>query len=294
VVTNIEHVGSTAVPGLAAKPIIDMLVGVRSLSEAKSSCLEPLQALGYTYIPEYESWLPGDMLFRKGVPGPWTHHVHVIEPSSPRWEEYILIRDYLRRHPEIADAYANLKKALALVFDDDIAGYRNRQASLPPCRDSKGTGRKWTNPRHALLDVYVVRVGLVWPSLRIRSSCRSVPADSEEDRMAGTQTRTHGRTPADPPVLRTAVPTWRRTPSVRSSQPVGPSRDRRTEWQPSSRSSSKQADGTPADPATLKAAVPDWRPGDTIPPGRDKTLRVIEIRPGGDPDEDPVRVITLA
>jgi GrpB-like predicted nucleotidyltransferase (UPF0157 family) len=123
VVTNIEHVGSTAVPGLAAKPIIDMLVGVRSLSEAKSSCLEPLQALGYTYIPEYESWLPGEMLFRKGVPGPWTHHVHVIEPSSPRWEEYILIRDYLRRHPEIAHAYANLKKAL--VFDDDIAGYRN-------------------------------------------------------------------------------------------------------------------------------------------------------------------------
>jgi GrpB-like predicted nucleotidyltransferase (UPF0157 family) len=47
------------------------------------------------------------------------------EPSSPRWDEYTQLRDYLRRHPEIAGAYANLKKALALVFDDDIAGYRN-------------------------------------------------------------------------------------------------------------------------------------------------------------------------
>ena len=52
-------------------------------------------------------------------------------------------------------------------------------------------------------------------------------------------------------------------------------------------------DGTPADPATLKVAVPDWRPGDTIPPGREKTLRVIEIRPGGDPDDDPVLVVEL-
>jgi len=48
-----------------------------------------------------------------------------MEPSSPRWEEFILIRDYLRRHGEVASAYGNLKKALAVVFDVDIAGYRN-------------------------------------------------------------------------------------------------------------------------------------------------------------------------
>ncbi len=76
-------------------------------------------------MAEYESWLPGEMLFRKGVPGPWTHHVHLMEASSPRWEEFILIRDYLRGHAQIASAYGNLKRALALVFDDDIAGYRN-------------------------------------------------------------------------------------------------------------------------------------------------------------------------
>lgn len=124
-VIAIEHIGSTAVPGLAAKPIIDLLVGVRSLAEARSSCRERLEALGYAYIAEYESWLPGELLFRKGVPGPWTHHAHLLEPSGPRWDEYVQLRDYLRRHPEIAAAYAELKKALALVFGDDIARYRD-------------------------------------------------------------------------------------------------------------------------------------------------------------------------
>ena len=49
----------------------------------------------------------------------------MMEPANPRWEGFILFRDYLRRHPEIVGAYANVKKALALVFDEDIAGYRN-------------------------------------------------------------------------------------------------------------------------------------------------------------------------
>jgi GrpB-like predicted nucleotidyltransferase (UPF0157 family) len=128
IVVTVEHVGSTAVPGLAAKPIIDLLVGVRSLPEARVRCVEPLQALRYRYMAEYESWLPNEMLFRKGVPGPWTHHVHLMEPTCSRWEEFTLIRDYLRHHQEVASAYADLKRALALVFDDDIAGYRNAKA----------------------------------------------------------------------------------------------------------------------------------------------------------------------
>ena len=51
--------------------------------------------------------------------------MHVMEPTNPRWGTFVLFRDYLRRHPEIVDAYAHLKKALAVVFDADIAGYRN-------------------------------------------------------------------------------------------------------------------------------------------------------------------------
>jgi hypothetical protein len=73
---TIEHVGSTAVPGLPSKPIIDLLVGVRSLEEARERCIDPIEALGYDYIPEYALWLPGELFFREGSPGPWTHHVH--------------------------------------------------------------------------------------------------------------------------------------------------------------------------------------------------------------------------
>ncbi|WP_353641031.1 GrpB family protein [Mesorhizobium sp. WSM2239] len=124
-VLTIEHMGSTAVPGLAAKPIVDLLVGVRNLAGVRSRCIEPLQALGYTYIPEYESWLPDELFFRKGVPGPWTHHVHVMEPANPRWDAFLSFRDYLRAHPDAASAYGDLKKSLAVAFKDDIAGYRN-------------------------------------------------------------------------------------------------------------------------------------------------------------------------
>ena len=142
IVITIEHIGSTAVPGLAAKPIIDLLVGVRSLDEARSSCLEPMQALGYTYIAEYDSWLPDEMLFRKGVPGPWTHHAHVTEPAGSRWDEYLQLRNYLRRHPETARAYADLKRALALEFEDDIAGYRNAKRRFVHAVIAKASAEK--------------------------------------------------------------------------------------------------------------------------------------------------------
>ena len=124
-VLTIEHVGSTAVPGSAAKPIIDLLVGVRSLDDARSACIKGLQALGYTYMPEYEAWLPGELFFRKGVPGPWTHHVHLMQPSNQGWERRLVFRDYLRAHPDAADAYMHLKRQLAAAFKDDIAAYRN-------------------------------------------------------------------------------------------------------------------------------------------------------------------------
>jgi GrpB-like predicted nucleotidyltransferase (UPF0157 family) len=124
IVLVIEHIGSTAVPGLPSKPIIDLSVGVVRLEQAKTRCIEPLETLGYNYIPEYASWLPGELFFRKGPPGPWTHHVHMMEPSHPRWEALLVFRDYLRAHPEAARAYADVKRALAASSRDDIAAYR--------------------------------------------------------------------------------------------------------------------------------------------------------------------------
>src|SRR3977135_2442654 len=121
----IEHVGSTAVPGLPSKPIIDLLVGVPGIEGAMARCIEPIEALGYNYIPEYVSWLPGELFFRKGPPGPWTHHMHVMELSCPRWEALLVFRDYLRAHPEAAQAYADIKRDLAASSVDNIAAYRN-------------------------------------------------------------------------------------------------------------------------------------------------------------------------
>ena len=124
-VLNIEHIGSTAVPGLAAKPIIDLQASVSRLAEAQSRCVEPLQMLGYTYLPHYEAWLPGELFFRKALAGQWTHHLHILQGDDPRWQDRLLFRDYLRSHPEAAATYAKLKRDLAAAFDDDISGYRN-------------------------------------------------------------------------------------------------------------------------------------------------------------------------
>ena len=127
-VLTVEHIGSTAVPGLAAKPIIDLQLSVRDLAEARSGCVAPLQALGYAYLPEYEARLPGQLFFRKGQP--WSHHLHVLQDDHPRWRRRLLFRDHLRNHPEAVRAYAKLKRDLAAAFDDDMSGYMNAKSAF--------------------------------------------------------------------------------------------------------------------------------------------------------------------
>src|SRR5258705_4764181 len=82
-VVGLEHFGSTAIPGLAAKPIIDILIAVRSLAEARGKVIEPLQRLGYVFWPENPK--TDRMFFVKGMP-PFgerrTHHVHITEPTG--------------------------------------------------------------------------------------------------------------------------------------------------------------------------------------------------------------------
>nr|WP_249804909.1 MULTISPECIES: GrpB family protein [unclassified Bradyrhizobium] len=127
---KIEHMGSTSVSGLSAKPIIDILVGLPNLLRAKSTFVRPFAQLGYTYIPEYEAWLPGELFFRKRMPGPWTHHLHIMEQCNPRWRDFLLFRDYLRLHPEIAAAYGSQKKSLADEFGKNIEGFRKTKHRL--------------------------------------------------------------------------------------------------------------------------------------------------------------------
>lgn len=120
----IEHIGSTAVPGLAAKPIIDIMAGVRALNLV-TGLIGSLGSIGYQYVPEYEVDMPERRYFRKDVGGRRAFHLHVVEHGGEFWERHLLFRDFLRTHPDAARAYERLKRALAAEYSarSDRAGY---------------------------------------------------------------------------------------------------------------------------------------------------------------------------
>lgn len=114
---ELEHVGSTAIPGLSAKPIIDLQIAVSSLKEAKIYAVPIMQKLGYEYWhdnPDTER-----MFFVKGMP-PYgekrTYHVHIVEKNSHHWHNKLLFKNYLLQHPETILEYETLKKDLAIQF----------------------------------------------------------------------------------------------------------------------------------------------------------------------------------
>jgi len=113
-VAAIEHVGSPAISGLGAKPIIDIMVAVRQLSDAKE-CIEPLRSIGYEYVPEYEKELPERRYFRKGPEGVRNKHfhLHMVQHGGDFWKRHLMFRGYLRCHPEVAQQYCELKRKLA-------------------------------------------------------------------------------------------------------------------------------------------------------------------------------------
>lgn len=107
-VVAIEHVGSTSIPGTRAKPIIDILVGLRHLEDFER-CVEPLRRIGYEYRAVNRELIPNTEYFRKGPSGANTHHIRMVEAESDLWLEYTLFRDHLRSHPEEARLYERLK-----------------------------------------------------------------------------------------------------------------------------------------------------------------------------------------
>ncbi len=121
----IEHIGSTAIPGLAAKPVIDIMAGVRTLDESRPA-IEAVAGLGYCYAPyqvELEHW------FCKPSPAFRTHHLHLIPVGTPQWLRPIAFRDYLRAHPDVAGEYAILKRQLVQEHHLDREAYT--QAKRP-------------------------------------------------------------------------------------------------------------------------------------------------------------------
>jgi GrpB-like predicted nucleotidyltransferase (UPF0157 family) len=115
---DIEHIGSTSVARLPAKPIIDILVTVDHLDTA-DPYIEPLQRLGYTFFPVLGN--ANRHAFGKGTPH--THHVHIVRRDGEEHIRPIAFRDYLRAHPEAAQEYALLKRGLAIRFHDDRTAY---------------------------------------------------------------------------------------------------------------------------------------------------------------------------
>lgn len=128
---DIQHVGSTAIPGMAAKPIVDIQIAVHSLSEIKDFAIPALQKLGYEYW--YENPDPERMFFVKGMP-PFgekrTHHIHICELSSKHWNEKLIFRDYLITHPMTAEEYQQLKMDLARKYTLDREKYTDAKTKF--------------------------------------------------------------------------------------------------------------------------------------------------------------------
>lgn len=126
-VRRIEHFGSTAVPGLAAKPIVDLLVEVTDLEATRREIAPLLEAQGYEYLwrptmgddgPPFYAWF-----IKRNSAGARTHHIHMVERQFTGHWDRLLFRDYLIAHPEIAAEYQSLKLRLAREFPNDRARY---------------------------------------------------------------------------------------------------------------------------------------------------------------------------
>jgi len=119
IILDVHHIGSTAIPGMWAKPTIDMVVVVRDIEEVDDHN-ESMSAIGYVAMGEYG--IPGRRFFVKGVDRR-THHVHTFQTGSPEIARHILFRDFMIAHPLEAAEYANLKRGLAAHFKSDIDSY---------------------------------------------------------------------------------------------------------------------------------------------------------------------------
>jgi GrpB-like predicted nucleotidyltransferase (UPF0157 family) len=110
---DIQHIGSTAIPNITAKPIIDMAIAVEALEAIDDTWKQRLATLGYLHLAITD--MPDRIFFVKGLP-PFgqgrTHHLHLVEATSKQWQDWITFRDYVGSHPNVARQYAYLKKHL--------------------------------------------------------------------------------------------------------------------------------------------------------------------------------------
>src|SRR5262245_11703666 len=134
-VRRVEHFGSTAVPGLAAKPIVDMLVEVTDLLATQDRIVPILERQGYDYFwrpthgddgPPFYAWF----IKRDAATGIRTHHIHMVEASFAEHWDRLFFRNYLIEHPEVAEEYGQLKLRLASAHPNDRVAYTNAKSEF--------------------------------------------------------------------------------------------------------------------------------------------------------------------
>ena len=124
-VLDIQHIGSTSIPGLSAKPILDIAVAVDSFEKAVV-CVTPIVALGYRYLGE--NGIPRRRYFEKGTP--ITHHLHMFEISGFDWQRHLQFRDLLRADAHLARKYTTLKDTLCEKYPNNISAYQKGKTAF--------------------------------------------------------------------------------------------------------------------------------------------------------------------
>ena len=124
VAKRVEHIGSTAVPGLGAKPIIDLMVGVSGVEDAQRQ-IEALEGVGYEWRGET---VPGTLYLRKAEPRRF--NLHLTQWEGEFWLDHLLFRDFLRTHPEMARQYECLKRELMSQLASDPPAYNAAKTSF--------------------------------------------------------------------------------------------------------------------------------------------------------------------
>lgn len=125
----IEHIGSTAVAGLPAKPVIDLMAGVESLDDA-DALVDSLCGNGYTTSREFNATLADRKWLMRWRDGHRTHHLHIVAMDSAPWRDRLAFRDALRSDAALASRYAALKSALASTNPDDREAYTDAKAEF--------------------------------------------------------------------------------------------------------------------------------------------------------------------
>lgn len=127
----IEHIGSTSIPSLVAKPVIDLQVGVRSVNEFEAADgIKRLELIGYEYLPQFEGMVPFRRLFTRAMDGTRLNNLHLVATDHPWWRRHLMFRDYLRQVPKAREEYALTKQALALREWTDVNDYAGAKTAV--------------------------------------------------------------------------------------------------------------------------------------------------------------------